>query len=240
MIDSSNPTIVYPSNRIAGCLPRKFRPGEKCPMMASRIKIIPSGDWAAAAKELGDSLRRKVPVVLDQGSIGSCATEATAGDVMINRSIAGSPSVLLNPLFIYHHTSGGSDNGSSIDENLAFVRDNGIAPEAVWPRSKGFRIKPPADAYEAAKDFKIEEFFDIGTVNEFVSALLKGFAVVFGSNGHAILAVQHMGSYPLILNSWGDWEDGGFGKWCSYNAINWGYGAFAVRVPSQNFSSIAA
>lgn len=239
MIDSSNPTIVYPEAFKPGCLPRKFRPGEKCPMLASRIKIIPSGDWEAAAKELGDSLRRKVPVVLYQ-NVNSCACESSTGAVMLSRSIIGLPHVLLNPLFVYHTTSGGSDNGSSIDDNLVFIRKHGIAPESVWPRSKGFRAKPSDEAYEAAKPFKIEEFYGINTNNEFVSALLAGYSVVFGSNGHAILGIQHMGSYPLILNSWGDWEDGGFGKWCSYNAINWDYGAFAVLLPTQNFPSIAA
>lgn len=201
-------------------------------MAADRIKIIPSSEWAAAAAELGDNLRKHVPVVLDQNGYGSCATEATAGAIMLARAVQGLPFVQLNPLFIYHTTSGGSDSGSSIDENLAFARDHGCASEAVWPRSKGFRAKPSAEAVEDALKYRIDEFFDIAGTNEFVSAELDAWAVVHGAQGHAILAVQHMGSYPLILNSWGDWEDGGFGRWCSYNAINWNYGAFAVRVSS--------
>ena len=232
MIDSANPTLVYPNGYKPGCLPRKSKPGEWCPMASERIKIIPSGDWPAAAAELGDNLRKHVPVTLDQNGDGSCACESSTGDVMLIRAVAGLPFVLLNPLYVYHTTSHGVDEGSSIDENLAFIRENGIAPESVWPRSKGWRAKPSAEAVEAAKAFKIEEFWDIASLNEFVSALLTGYCVVFGSNGHAVLAVQHMGSYPLVLNSWGNWEDGGFGKWCSYNAINWNYGAFAVRVSS--------
>jgi len=151
---------------------------------------------------------------------------------MLARSIAGQERVLLNPWYIYCVTSGGRDQGSSIDDNLAFVREHGIAPESLHPRSLGWRAKPSDEAVEAAKAFRIEEFYDVANVNEFVSALLYGYAgVVFGANGHSILGIQHMGTKPLIENSWGDdWEDGGFGYWSSYNAINWGYGAFVVRV----------
>jgi hypothetical protein len=234
VIDSANPKFDWAASDFkAGCLPRKSKPGAVCPMAADRIKIVPSGDWDAVAAELGDDLRRDVPIVLDQNGYGSCATESTAGSLMLSRAVQGLDFVQLNPLFIYHTTSGGSDQGSSIDENLAFVRENGIAPESVWPFSKGFKAKPSAEAVEAAAAYKIEEFYDVANLNEFVSALLTGFCVVFGSNGHSILAVQYTKDYPLILNSWGtSWGDSGFGKWCSYNAINWDYGAFAVRLAS--------
>ncbi len=232
MIDSANPTIIYPDGYKPGCLPRRSRPGELCPMAADRIKIVPSSDWAAAAAELGDNLRKHVPVVLDQNGYGSCACEATAGAIMLARAVQGLPFVQLNPLFIYRTTSGGSDSGSSIDDDLAFARDHGCASEAVWPRSNGFRTKPSPEAVEDALKYRIDEFFDIANVNEFVSSELDAWAVVHGAQGHAILAVQHMGTFPLILNSWGQWEDGGFGRWASYNAIQWSYGAFAVRVAS--------
>lgn len=232
MIDSANPRAVYPNGYKPGCLPRKSRPGQWCPMASERIKLVPSADWDAAAANIGDSVRQHVPTVLDQNGYSSCGTEATAGATMLARSIQGLPYILLNPLFIYHTTSDGRDQGSSIDENLVFARDNGIAPEAIWPRSKGWQAKPSAEAVEAAKQFRIEEFYDISNVNELVSALLTGYAVVFGSDGHAILAVQHMGKYPLILNSWDDWADGGFGQWCTYNAVNWNYGAWAIRLAS--------
>lgn len=233
MIDSRNPFQPLPEGRPPGVLPRKSRLGEWCPLASERIKIIPRDEWDAAAEQLGAALRNRVPVVLDQDGVGSCAAEATTGGLMLARSIAGKDFVLLNPWYMYRVTSGGVDGGSSIDSNLVFARDIGIAPEKLHPRSLGWRASPSREAVEAAKQYRIEEFYDIANINEFVSALLQGFPVVFGSNGHAILAVQHKGSYPLILNSWSrSWGDGGFGQWCSYNAINWGYGAFAIRVAS--------
>ena len=236
MITSANPRGVYRNGYKPGCLPRKSKPGEWCPMAAERIKIIPSVDWDEAAKELGDSVRQHVPVVLDQNGYRSCACESATGAVMLARAIAGLPFVLLNPLFVYHTTSGGRDNGSSIDENLAFIREHGIAPESVWPRSKGFQAKPSTLAIEAAKEFRIEEFFDIANVNEMVSSELTGYAVVYGADGHSVLKIQHLSAKEgLDLNSWknSNWGDGGFGVWATYNSVDFSYGAWAVRVASS-------
>lgn len=234
MISSANPVAVFPNGYKPGCLPRKSKPGEWCPMASERIKLIPSADWDEAAKELGDSVRQHITFLLDQDGAGSCATESTTESDMTIRAVAGLPFVLLNPWFIYHTTSGGRDTGSSIDENLAFVRENGIAPESVWPRSKGWKAKPSAEAVEAAKQYRIDEFYDIANVNEMVSALLTGFVVVYGADGHSVLKIQHLDAKRgLDLNSWGEgWGDKGFGVWATYNAVNWSYGAFAVRVAS--------
>jgi hypothetical protein len=223
----------YPSDRIPGCLPRRSRPGDWCPMAAERIEIIPRNEWAEYARNI--SLRPHVHEVLDQDGVGSCATEATAGAIMIARSMHGLEHVTLNPWFIYYKTSGGRDRGSSIDENLAFAREHGCAPESVWSRDKGWRTRPSEEAYEAAKQFRIEEFYDITSIDEMVSCLLAGYPVVYGSNGHAVCKVAHLDeSKGLDLNSWGTgWEDDGFGVWASYRAVNWAYGAWAVRVATQ-------
>lgn len=216
---------------IGGCLERVSQPGQWCPMAADHIELVPDGEWDALSKQI--TLRPMARHTLNQDGVGSCATESTGGAVMVAEALAGLPLTVLNPWSIYWYTSGGRDSGSSIDENLVYVREHGIASEAAWPRSKGWRAKPDEAAMEDAKKHRILEFYDVENVPEMVSALLRGFPVVFGANGHAILAVQHMGDYPLILNSWGtSWGDGGFGKWCSYREINWSYGAFACRVAS--------
>lgn len=237
-ITSESPNPTWPaSHPVPGLLPRKTRYGEVFPTYAQavkeeRVKLVPRAEWDKWKKS--NSLRPFVKTVLDQDGVGSCATEGTAQAVMIARAVAGLPHVPLNPWFIYHTTSGGRDSGSSIDENLQFVMANGCAPMDVWGRDKGWRATPSSEAVEAAKEFKGIEVFDIASIDEMVSALLTGFAVVWGANSHCVTKVEHLDeSKGLDINSWGtSWGDGGFGTWTSYRGIQWGYGAWALRVPS--------
>ena len=229
IIDSNNPHPIYPNDRVPGCQRRKTAFGKAFRLASDQIKIIPSSQWDDYTGSI--SLRPMVRTILDQDGIGSCATEATAQALMVARTFAGLPHIALNPWFIYHTTSGGVDRGSSIDENLQFVMQNGCAPEEIWPRSKGWRAKPSEEAVEAALTFRNIEVYDIGSINEMVSALLTGFAVVYGSKGHAVLKVEHIDkSKGLDVNSWGEtWGDNGFGVWASYRSVDFSYGAYAVR-----------
>ena len=218
----------YPGSFKPGCLPRRSRPGELCPMAADRVPLVPEDEWDRWGQEV--NLRPFVRTVLDQDGVGSCAAEATTQAVMIARAIAGLPHVVLNPWTLYCYTSGGVDRGSSIDENLRVAMERGIAPMNLWPRSKGWRAKPTGAAAEAALLYRPAEFWDVADVSEHVSCLLKANPVVWGANGHAVCAVHYDSRGPLIVNSWGEeWEDDGFGVWTPYTKINWSYGAFAVR-----------
>lgn len=239
-ISSANPQPEWPADRLPGCLPRRSRYGEWFPKLEDHITVVPRNQWAQIAAAQTPK-RKYVQSVLDQDGVGSCATESTTGAVMLTRAIAGMNHVLLNPWFIYHHTSGGRDGGSSIDDNLRFIQEYGIAPEAVWPRSKGWREKPSQEAYDAAKQFCGIEVFDIGSVDEMVSALLLGYVVVWGANGHSVLKIDYIDETKgLDLNSWGTgWGDGGFGVWTNYKGVQWGYGAWALRTVTEANAKIA-
>jgi hypothetical protein len=199
-------------------------------MASERIALVPENQWDTLAKQV--SLRPFRRTLLDQNGNGSCACESSAQALMLCRVFLGLEHVPLNPLFIYGRINGGRDGGSSIDTALDFLMKYGCAPESIWPRSKGWRAEPSKEAWEAALQFRITEFFDIANKAEFVSALLDAMPVVHGSKGHAIVAVEHAGDHPLICNSWGAWEDDGYGEWCKYSQIEWGYGCWCVRVAS--------
>lgn len=220
--------------RKIGCLPRASRRGQYCPLFPKGW-VIPKSEWSdILAQPNHMRLRPSVPVILDQDGVGSCATEATAQTIMTLRSFNGQKFDKLNPWFIYHTTSGGRDGGSNIDTNLRFVRENGCAPESVWPRSKGWRAKPSEEAKEAAKDFKILEFYDIRNSEELGSALLLGMPVAYGRSGHAITAVDLVTPSTMrYANSWGNWGDKGFAVE-SINRVNFGYGVWAIRVAVDN------
>lgn len=226
--------LIIPDGCRTGCLPRSSKFGDVCKLAADGIELIPRDQWKDLIGTV--SLRPCVRQILDQDGAGSCATESTTQSEMIGREVAGLPFVLLNPWSIYRVTSGGRDNGSSIDENLVFARDTGILPEAYWPRSKGFRATPPDGWEKVAARYRIDEFFDIGSIDEVGSALLRGFAVVFGWSGHSCIMTRLLSTITAeYANSWGDWGDQGFGK-INLNSINFGYGAFATRsvvIPSD-------
>jgi hypothetical protein len=224
--------VVVPPDKATGCLLRSAKPGALCGLWGESMEVIPVQEWPDLIGSV--EISSYVPVVLDQGQVGSCATESTAGSVMLSRVITGQLFELLNPWFIYFHTSGGRDAGSSIDENLEWVRDHGIAPESVWPRSKGWQTKPTPEAYEAAQRFRIMEFWDLTTIAEIGSALLKGFPVVFGfktsGGGHSCLFTELVNINEAdYLNSWSaSWGRNGLGR-LRLTSVNFAYGAFAVR-----------
>lgn len=221
---------LYPHDRKPGCLPRKSQFGKLFAPASEKIKVIPKADWGKYTGKI--SLKPFVKTILDQDGVGSCACEAVTQAVMIARAIAGLPHVELNPWFIYHTTSGGWDRGSSIDENLAFVLENGIAPMDVWSRDEGWRKEPSAAAKEAALEFRNIEVFDIASIEDMVSALFDACAVPHGAKGHAVCKVEHLSDKEGDdVNSWGTgWKNNGFGVWVPYRSINFNYGAFAVRI----------
>jgi hypothetical protein len=154
--------------------------------------------------------------------------------LQIVNAFAGREFVQLNPWFVYHTTSGGRDGGSNIDSNLEFLMEHGAAPMSVWGREHGFRSSPSSEANEEAKKYRIAEFFDITTIDEFGTALLLGMPVVYGRRGHALCAVELISDTEFrYVNSWHEsWGDGGFAVE-SLSGVNFRYGAWAVRATTE-------
>lgn len=232
MADLTYDDFIVPWGRATGALLRTDRPGQTCPLLSERITPLTDAELRELVGK--NSSRPFVKDILDQDGVGSCAAEAVTGALMIARAIAGQEHVLLNPWSLYNTTSGGRDSGSNIGDNLSLARSQGIAPMSVWPRSRGWRTRLSAEAVEAAKAFRIDEYYDVLSAREMMTALALGFPVVYGASGHAVCKIEHTTmDYGIDLNSWGKgWKDGGFGVWASYRSINWGYGAYAVRTPS--------
>lgn len=225
--------FIVPPNQATGCLLRSTKVGEACPLFGERIEVLPDSEIEkiiAARKAAQIRGRDTVESVLNQGNVGSCATESAANGLRITKRRQNTPCPELNPWFIYYHTSGGRDQGSSIDENLKFIRENGVASMEVWPRSKGWQTKPSNEAYVNAKQNVLDEFYDVLTVQEAKTALALDFVVVFGHDAHSELMVDILSLQNAdVLNSWSkDWGDGGYHTF-PFSRINFGYGCFAYR-----------
>ena len=222
--------LIIPPGKVTGCLPRVSRYGQWCSKLEDSIDIVPKEQWQQYIDE-GVTLTPQVKNIFDQDGVRSCAFESTAQALQIIRSWGGQPFEKLNPWSGYCFTSGGKDRGSNIDTNLQHARDVGLLPMSVWPRFKGWMTKPSQELLDnVACNYQIDEFFDIATIDEVGTALLKCFPVVFGWQGHSCVLTSLVStSVAQYVNSWGtDWGDNGFGQ-IRLNAINFGYGAFAVR-----------
>ena len=225
--------FVVPPGKKTGCNYRKSTFGSVCSIWAEKMPVMTASEIeeAIAARQLGGVRGRDaIQEIFDQDGVGSCAAEACTQGVQSTRVRQNLPYVQFSPWFLYHHSSGGTDNGSSIDENLQIARDIGIASMAAWPRSKGWRGKPSAEAYADALNNRLWEFYEISSKTEAQTALVKDFFVQFGHDSHSELMVDILDlNNADVANSWSKtWNGDGFHKF-PFSGINWGYGCFAFR-----------
>lgn len=195
------------------------------------IPVIPRNQWAeliAEKNSLNAWPSEYVYHVFNQGQVGSCASEAKDGAMMVVRAISNQEKVIFNPYGTYGRVNGGRDAGSSLTANIEFAQKYGCFPEDIWPRSKGWRPEPSREAYAEAAKYKLREVVRLRTIDEFGSALLAGFPVYFGYPGHAIFAIKLIDANRFwYQNSWGaNWGKNGAAT-LSFSSIEWNYGAFA-------------
>ena len=132
-------------------------------------------------------LRPDMPPVYDQGQLGSCVDNATAGACEYNwikekKANAFVPS----RLFLYYNArvlegTVSEDSGSTIHDGIRAIAEHGFVPETKWPYDiSQFTVKPPASLYAAAKK---EIISDYGFIDE---------------NPHALKMVLAAG-HPVII-----------------------------------------
>lgn len=249
------PNYTMPNDFKPGLLPRKTNFGQLkgVPIFREKIQVIPQNEQRELLKQV-IGLRQYVGDIFNQDGIGSCAAESSVQGVSICRLYSGQEFVQFNPWFTYGRpaahgypggTSGGRDQGSTIDDNIKDLMEIGACPTSVFPRydSNGNIINqwnktPPVEAYEEAAKYKLLEVFDLSTVDEMRTALLLGMPVIYGSDGHAKCYVKILDMETgLYANSWNEsWGDEGFGTE-KFNNVLIQYGAFALRVAMDSDTS---
>ena len=252
----------HPANFPDGCLPRRTLPGRDplgSPVFEDDVPslVISRDRWPELIPEM-NSTAYHTKQIKDQNGEGSCASNMTASGLqniltrqdfeLQNARGELVKDVRLSPVSLYKRVNGGRDAGSSIDTNLEEIARNGILPETgqgfahEFP-AVGWRTRLPDGWEETARLFRFTEWWDIQTVEGFVSALLLGVPVAYGRSGHAILAVSarldSRGRLIVIYqNSWGKWGGAnadhqyGFGEDDERDFASWigRYGAWAPRV----------
>ena len=190
-------------------------------------------------------LRDTCSPVANQGKLGACTAFATGKgfrEFQINRR--NERKTPLSAMFLYYEARAlwGNTNeptGSTCSDNISVLEDKGMCPDETMPYDVAkYMIKPTAQAYDQAKEFKFSGAVRIGTLDDAQAAMAKGEAVLFAFDvmesfrkigpdgvmpvpqagekrlgGHAVLAVGFDSQKQLVTvrNSWGaDWADHGY------------------------------
>ena len=219
--------------------------------------IIRQADWGDVLAETGIKTSPLAVYQYDQNGEGLCTANAGAQSFAYCwarqfPSLASALVALPSPVAAYRgHGCGSSANsGSSVSCIMRSMQSKGtllinsaesrkIYDALGLPHehllkptgfSQSFNWRDGA-WLETAKHFRIDEMYDVASGEGFITALLKGFNVVYGRQGHAIMAADVADASGKVRyhNSWGNWGDQGFG-YDSYRLISSAArGAIAVR-----------
>jgi hypothetical protein len=243
------PPIPVPPGKKMGALPRHLsrhpdgdKPGQHCPYLSEHatqlgINIIPQGEWPGLIDELGDlTLEANSNWVYDQDGVGSCASEGACGILDVTRERHGLEAIRFNPWGTYQENdvSGGVDRGSTLGDNMRRIRETGAHPADLHPRSRGWRARPSEESYAAAKNYRVDEYYEVRTWTEAGSCVLQGWPVYTAYPGHAWMMLAVLDTRRLRWrNSWGtDWGDGGYGD-LNASELQLNYGAYTARTPIE-------
>jgi hypothetical protein len=224
-----------------GANPRTMKFG--APKFAEAIEIIPESQWESVIEQLGsNTLDRLTDHTHDQNGDVSCTSNATcfAHETLQSLQHGKDRIVILSPMSLYNRV-GSRNSGSAVDDNLDEMVRRGILPldndanKARFThtmRHNGYGSCPSGWESTAAL-FRGAEWFEIENSASFITALLKGFPVVYGRQGHAICAIRAVirdgRVYAKYKNSWGEWGDKGYG-YDSLSMVRQGADwAFALR-----------
>lgn len=238
-ITRTSPLARVPRSRKMGLHPRRLAYGER-PEFKTRddLQILPESQWQEV------DLSNLIWHIYDQDGIGSCATNATCGAMMWARELSGLPRRVLSFGNLYARVSGGRDQGSTLDDNLAEIQARGVCTAEVQPVLQWRTLAQ--NWQQSARHYKALEVYDLGGgVDGLFTALTLCWPVVIGvmwpgGGGHAILACGSRkggNSWEAkIANSWGrNWGENGFG-WLTMGTLRTmpQFGCFAIRVATSS------
>ena len=168
--------------KLGGCLRPDKQVFSKAPSFKAKYKA------AELPKKV--DLRQFMTRVEDQGTLGSCTANATAGAYeYVLKRYKGITNFDVSRLFLYYNARAlanqtEQDAGSVIAYAIKTLSKDGICSEKTWPYTnimKNFKKKPSQNCYTEAKDNRAIKCQHINTnLNEWKSALAEGHPIIFG------------------------------------------------------------
>jgi len=200
---------------------------ELCASMAAyedSQPMIDRSQWQSVADYIAKSMGGLVfliYMILNQGREGSCVGNAVTQGVMMKlaEQFGKLAATALSAISIYKRIGRSPSSGAMVSDALDEVRSRGILPlDTPANRAKfgahvmpatGFHTPFPSGWEETAKQFKIDEYFVVRTYEGLISALLSGYPVIVGRDGHSItycgVVFVNGKIYVVYVNSWGKW-----------------------------------
>ena len=125
--------------------------------------------------------------VFDQGSLGSCTGQATAGAYMHNLKKQSEPFFIPSRLFIYYQGRKAlrtikEDSGAMLRDCIKSVHRDGVCDEDHWPYViASFTKRPSRKSYKQAKKHQSTSYSRVPrSLDGFKSCLAAGLPFVFG------------------------------------------------------------
>ncbi len=160
-----------------------------------KYKLVPDlVDWRDRYYDYANSdikesvdMRSMASGVQSQKDLGSCTAQAivAAYELLLKRE-RPNEFVDLSPLFVYYNAryeegTINEDAGAYIRDALKAVDHYGICTESIWPYDiNKFTIKPPPEAYNNAKKYRIKKYKRLSHLDSILEALSKSHPVIAG------------------------------------------------------------
>jgi C1A family cysteine protease len=138
-------------------------------------------------------LRKNMPLVYNQGNLGSCTANAIPAAFDFCRWHENKSFIYPSRLFLYYNErkmegTVDTDSGAQIRDGIKSVGKQGDVPEGQWPYDIAlFTEKPPKAIYKNALQYKAVNYARVldTDINQIKTALATGFPFVFGFNVYA-------------------------------------------------------
>lgn len=133
-------------------------------------------------------LRPYMTAVENQGELGSCTANATAGAFEYLMSWHKQAQFDLSRLFLYYNSrvieeTVNQDGGAMLYDVMEALNNNGVCSEKSWPYDiRKYKQKPPQNCYAEAKEYGISKYEHVDLdLNTWKSVLAEGYPIIFAA-----------------------------------------------------------
>lgn len=128
-----------------------------------------------------------MPVVYNQGELGSCTAQAIAASIQYSHWHQCKPDFMPSRLFIYYNErvlehSVSSDSGATLRDGMKTVNKQGACAESMWPYKIGkFAVRPTPTCYKSALADQVTIYQRlVQSLSQLKACLAAGYPFVFG------------------------------------------------------------